>query len=308
MNREYIDCNLCHTDDTRVLFEGHDRLHHLPGVFTVVQCQQCGLVYLNPRPAKDEIQVYYPDNYEPHVFFERIRHNRLARLDYNYGLNKKRRALEKFVQPGRLLDIGCGNGSFLHYMRAHNWRVCGVEISQAAGDYARQELGLEVHIGDLPDIALPPQSFDLITMWNVFEHLYDPTATLAEIKRILKPKGLLVIAVPNLASWDAQVFGAAWVGYDVPRHLYTFSPVTLDKLLHQAGFQVMESRCLFGSYQAVVHSLCFFLDGQGFGQPVQNLLKQITEWLPLRLMSAPVLRFWDSLGKGSILTVLCQIN
>lgn len=303
MDLEYAVCNLCHADDTRVLFEGRDRLHGLPGVFTVAQCQQCGLVYLNPRPTKSEIGVYYPDDYEPYVFFERIRHNRLARLDYNYGLGKRRRAIEKFVPDGRLLDVGCGNGSFLYYMQEQSWQVHGVEIGQAGADYARQELGLDVFLGELHGTAFPAYHFDLVTMWNVFEHLYDPAATLVEVKRILKPEGLLVITVPNLASWDTRVFGPAWVGYDVPRHLYTFSPATLGALLEQAGFRVMQTRCLFGSHQAAVHSLRFSL----YRSRVQVIVKRVASWRPLRLLTAPVFRLLDSLGKGSLITVFCQV-
>jgi SAM-dependent methyltransferase len=297
---------LCHSDDAQGLFEGRDRLHSLPGDFTVVQCRRCGLVYLNPRPVKGEIGVYYPDDYEPHVFFERIRHSRLARLDYHYGLGKRRRAIESFVQGGRLLDAGCGNGSFLYYMREYGWEVYGEEISQSAAAYARQELDLEVRVGELQDVAFPSQHFDAVTMWNVLEHLYDPAATLVEVRRILKPEGLLVIAVPNLASWDARVFGPAWVGYDVPRHLYTFSPETLGALLDRAGFQVVQRRCLFGSHQAIVISLDFALHGPGRVRRAQAMVKQVASWRPLRLLTAPVLRLMDSLGKGSLMTVFCQ--
>lgn len=308
MEVEYVDCNLCHADDAQVLLEGRDRLHSLPGVFTVVQCRQCGLVYLNPRPTKSEMAKYYPDDYEPYVFFERIRHSRLARLDYNYGLGKRRRAIEQFVQGGRLLDVGCGNGSFLYYMRDYDWRVCGEEISRSGVDYARQELGLDVFLGELHDAAFPLHHFDAVTMWNVLEHLYDPAAALAEIKRILKPEGLLVIAVPNLTSWDARVFGPAWVGYDVPRHLYTFAPATLGTLLDQVGFRVARMRCLFGSYQSVVYSLRFSLHGSGQARVVQALIKRMAVWRPLRLLTAPIFRLADVLGRGGLMTMFCRVR
>ena len=308
MNLEYGKCNLCRANDAQMLFEGQDRLHGLPGIFTVVQCRQCGLIYLNPRPAKSEISIYYPEDYEPHVFLERIRRSRLARLDYYYGLDKRRRAIEKFVPVGRLLDVGCGNGGFLCYMQEHGWEVYGEEISQPAAEYARQELGLNVFLGELNDAVFPSHHFDVVTLWNVLEHLHDPAAALIEIKRILKPEGLLVIAVPNLTSWDAQLFGIFWVGYDVPRHLYTFSPETLRALLDRAGFQIVQRRCLFGSYQSVVHSLRFSLYRPGQGQSAQALVKQITASRLLRLLVAPFLRLMDALGKGGLMTVFCRMR
>lgn len=308
MDLEYVKCNLCHADDTRVLFEGRDRLHGLPGAFTVVQCQQCGLVYLNPRPTMGEIGVYYPDDYEPHVFLRRIRRSRLARLDYYYGLGKRRNAIEKFVQSGRMLDVGCGNGGFLYYMREHGWEVQGEELSQSAADYARQELGLTVFLGELCDAAFPSSHFDVVTLWNVLEHLHDPAATLAEIKRILKPEGLLVVAVPNLASWDARLFGMTWVGYDVPRHLYIFTPETLEALLNQAGFHIVQRRCLFGSHQSIVGSLYFFLYRAGQPQLNRALVKRIIASWPLRLLMSPLLRLVDALGKGGLMTVFCRVR
>jgi SAM-dependent methyltransferase len=308
MELEHVPCDLCQADDARPLFEGQDRLHGLPGTFTVVQCQQCGLIYLNPRPARHEIGAFYLDDYEPHVGFERVRHKRLARLEYNYGLGKRRRLIEAFVKPGRLLDVGCGDGSFLYYMREHGWQVYGQEINASAAAYACQELGLDVAVGELGDIAFPGGHFGAVTLWNVLEHLHSPYASLVEIRRILKPGGLLVVAVPNRSGLDARIFGPAWVGYDVPRHLYTFTPATLEAMLAKAGFQAVSRQCLFGSYQSFVHSLRFWLHRPGPERRAQLVVKRVASWRPLRLLAVPLFRLVDGLGKGSLITAACRAS
>lgn len=307
MNLEHIVCDLCHADDSRVLFEGRDRLHNLPGVFRVVQCRQCGLVYLDPRPTKDEIGAYYPQSYEPHVVDESLRKSWLLRMDYEYGLGKRRRAIERFVNRGRVLDVGCGSGSFLAYMRKHGWQVQGLDISPYAVDYAQNALGLDVVQGELPDLQYEDRIFELITMWNVFEHLYNPAATLRECRRLLKPRGLLAIAVPNLSGLGAKIFGPAWVGYDVPRHLYTYSPETLRAMLQNNGFRLHKIEFLFGSHQAYAHSLAFALQ-----HPVDGLtawekkIIKIVRGRFLRLLT--VLPFWlvGALGRGEIMTAFCR--
>lgn len=303
---EHVVCNLCGADDTQWLFEGYDRLHGLPGRFNVVRCRQCDLIYLNPRPTQDSIGDYYPDDYEPHVFFERIRHSRLAYLDYNYGMWKRRRAIERFVPCGHVLDVGCASGGFLFYMREHGWQGQGVEISPRAVAYAQQTLSLQVFLGDIFEANYPDNYFDLVTLWNVFEHLHDPTANLVEIRRVLKTGGYLVLAVPNHESWGARFFGPAWVGYDVPRHLYTFKPAILKTLLMQQGFELVELRCLFGSHQALVNSMRFALDNDDRIHFWIRLLLQLAASRATRLLMMPLLGGVNALGKGTVMTVFAR--
>jgi hypothetical protein len=117
-----------------------------------------------------------------------------------------------------------------------------------------------------------------------------------------------VVAVPNLAGWDARLFGATWVGYDVPRHLYTFTPETLGALLECTGFQAVQRRCLFGSHQSFVHSLSFSLYRPEQAQSAQVLVTQVAASRPLRLLMAPFFRLMDALGKGGLMTVFCQVR
>ena len=123
---EYTRCNLCHEDDSRNLFAGRDRLHGLSGIFQVVQCRHCGLIYLNPRPDQDEMALYYPSNYEPYVGRIQAKQKWFSRLGASYGLEKMCRAVMTYKASGGILDIGCATGDFLKRMEIHGWNVFGV--------------------------------------------------------------------------------------------------------------------------------------------------------------------------------------
>mgnify|MGYP003768332027 CR=1 FL=1 len=144
-----------------------------------------------------------------------------------------KRAGEK---PGTLLDIGAGTGFFLHFMQKYGWSVTGTEKSDEARRFARDEWNLPL----LPDqslFSMPEQSFDVITLWHVMEHLHDPEKYLAAISRLLKPTGCLFIALPNPSSADAVHYGKYWAAWDVPRHLWHFSPDHICRLLQNGGFR-----------------------------------------------------------------------
>lgn len=141
------------------------------------------------------------------------------------------------LQPGRVLDVGCGNGEMLRALRRLGWDVVGIERTEATAGPARR-LELEVHAGGLEACRLAASSFDLIILWHVLEHLSDPHAALGELARLLRPAGRVVVAVPNVASWQARLAGPEWYHLDVPRHLYHFDRRTLTHLLARAGLRV----------------------------------------------------------------------
>jgi len=316
---ELIVCNLCGADDARMLFLGWDRLPPAAAPsptapleqFPVVQCRQCGLIYLNPRPTPGAIGRFYPADYRPYVAplqAARAR-RRIARWDARYGLYKRLRAVAALQPAGRLLDVGCGSGDFLAFAREHGWEVHGVELVDAAAAYCRDQLNLPVVTGDLLAARLPAAHFDVVTLWNALEHLHDPAAALREIRRILRPGGLLVAAVPDAGSLDARLFGPAWIGYDVPRHLYTFSAATLDRMLAQAGFRDVRRRCLESSH------FVFFLSLEYWLRDPANARRWgwAAPWVPrvrdsrlVRLLTAPYFRLIDSLVKGPVVTTFAR--
>jgi len=199
-----------------------------------VQCRDCGLRYLNPRPDERERQALYTQGYfeehgvQPRAFGEA----EIAKAVAAYEL--RLRAIELFARPGTLLEVGAASGYFLRGAAQRGWQVKGVELSEWAASYARDTLGLDVFTGSLEDAALPDASLDVVCMWHVFEHLPGPLQTLAEVRRILKPGGIFVADVPNVAGLDRRLKKHGWMGWSLPYHLYHFTPKTLRAMVRRA--------------------------------------------------------------------------
>lgn len=302
-----IRCNACGADGHSVMLVGRDLLHDLPGEYTLVRCDKCGLLYLNPQPTYEELRPHYPYDYEPHVGSREEQLNWLRRIDYRYGIEKRYRAIMRYCKgPGTMLDVGCGPGTFLAGMREHDWRVAGIEPSPGPATYAREELGLEVEVCPFEDATLPGARYDLVTMWNVLEHLSDPSDALRRVTAALKPGGLLVFAIPGTESYDRKIFGRYWAGYDIPRHLYVFPPATLEKMVVAAGLDVLERRCIYGTYHALAYSAQFAMKSVVTSQPIRRALKGLLLSLPVRALMIPPMRIVDALGRGTIVTWFCR--
>jgi 2-polyprenyl-3-methyl-5-hydroxy-6-metoxy-1,4-benzoquinol methylase len=229
------DCLLCRGRRRTTLVEAPDNGPGGTGLwFAVVQCQQCGLCFTSPRPSKRTIGRFYPPLYAPHQLQRTARTQRPAA--------RHRRVPHRHEIPwhgqGRLLDFGCGAGSFLERMHRQGWAVTGIDMCAPVVHRLRARSGFPVLAGSLPHPALAPHSFDVVTMWQSLEHVHDPLAVLEEAGRLLVPGGRLWVAVPNIDSLPFRWFGAAWYGLDLPRHLTHFTPWTLQVMLEQAGFRV----------------------------------------------------------------------
>jgi SAM-dependent methyltransferase len=149
-----------------------------------------------------------------------------------------------FVGQGRLLDFGCGSGWYAHRMRERGWTVSGMDFSAHAARRVTEHFAIPVLVGSLPHPQVAPESFDVITMGCVLEHVHRPHTVVAAAAQALRPGGLLVVAVPNLASWGFRVFGRAWWPLELPRHLLHFTPRTLRRLVESHGLEVTELRML----------------------------------------------------------------
>ena len=248
---EYINCDLCDSDKFTSLFHNYDRLYCTKGIFNIVKCDNCGLVYLNPRPKREFIYEYYPDDYEPYNislndFYQKLNE---SLLNSYYKENKTlldnlKSSLSKLIyspipkeHKGSILDIGCGNGIYIYNLEKHGWDVHGIEISKKAVAFAQEKFGLKnVRQGTIEDIKYPDEYFDVITMNHVIEHLLSPKKTLGEINRILKKEGLLIISTPNINSFNAKIFREYWFPLETPRHLNLFQFSSMNKLLEYTGF------------------------------------------------------------------------
>jgi 2-polyprenyl-3-methyl-5-hydroxy-6-metoxy-1,4-benzoquinol methylase len=287
---EETNCNLCGANDAELVYVEKDRLMGLPGSFRLVRCRQCGLMYVNPRPTFEEMGKYYPEEYGPYRVPKENQSSWIAQLDHSYGYWKRARLIQAaYPTGGRILDVGCATGEFLRMLgRVGPWEAHGTEVSPDAAKYARECHGLDVCSGELADAHYPDSHFDVITIWDVLEHVHDPTSTLAEINRILKPGGLAVVRVPDVSSWDARLFGRHWVGLDAPRHIYVFSVETLSALLRKTGFETRSLRHVMLGYLPFALSVQFYLDDRMANCWARRALLALNHsWLP-RLLTRPL--------------------
>jgi 2-polyprenyl-3-methyl-5-hydroxy-6-metoxy-1,4-benzoquinol methylase len=242
-------CPLCGQEAGAPVLEAADPLP--PGntglVFAVVRCSLCGLTYTNPRPTPHSVARFYPADYHPHRRAVKLRQSRPARPFWGRVLGRpcaERRGALPWPRPGRLLDFGCGAGSFLKTMADQGWQVTGLDAAVGAVNQVRDEHGLTALVGSLPHPDLKPGSFDVVTMWHSLEHVHRPLAILRAAYELLVPGGKIVVAAPNIAGLPFRLFGRSWFGLDLPRHLVHFTPITLALMLQTAGFRVDPVRFL----------------------------------------------------------------
>lgn len=278
---------------------------------TLVRCQQCGLVYQNPRPTLAEMGDHYPPQYESYADQTvQTKRNWLLQKAAQRGVNNRCRFVTKYKRAGNLLDVGCATGGFLLGMRNQGaWTLAGVEVNPAVAALAREQYSLNVFTGALEEAQYPTASFDAITLWGVFEHLHDPLQTLAEIHRILRPDGIVVISVPNFDSWNAKLFGTTWAGLDAPRHLYLFTPEILSAFLTKAGFTVIEQNCTIGGYMAFVLDIRFWLTARGVAAKRKEAISKLLYHPLTRLLSAPFFYLIGNTRRGpSLVTVARKVE
>jgi 2-polyprenyl-3-methyl-5-hydroxy-6-metoxy-1,4-benzoquinol methylase len=250
---EYVNCDLCGKDDARFVYHVMDTNYGTPGEFSIVQCQQCKLVYLNPRPSLSEYPRIYPDlSYDPFVTSQTS-----AKVAPNQTLWQRGRQLTGLDPVGRVLDVGCADGSFLKVMSELGWSCVGIEPNPRASNFAREQLGLDVRQGNIFDVS-DSEKFSLITFWDVLEHVPSPQAALVHAHKLLQPTGHLVLSLPNWHSFERYLFRQQWISIDAPRHFYHFSPITIRALLANCGFEIEQSNA-----QAPVMSLASNLLRQG---------------------------------------------
>lgn len=242
-------CPLCGMESPSLVLEAPDAIpSEEPGLwFAVVRCEHCGLMYTNPRPSPKCIGRFYPVDYRPHRRPRKMEASRPARPIWSRLFGRpcnERRGTLPWHGLGRLLDFGCGGGSFLKRMADQGWNVTGLDAAVGAVREIQDELGLNALPGSLPHPDLHSGSFDVVTMWHSLEHVHHPLDILREAYRVLTPGGKLVVATPNIESLPYYWFGQSWFGLDLPRHLTHFTPKSLREMIETAGFVVERTRML----------------------------------------------------------------
>ena len=273
---EDISCPLGCGKNDEVVLTGHDLLHNLPGEFTVVKCRACGLMRTTPRPTPDTIGYYYPDDYGPYVGTRVQQSNSMAT-----GIKDKLRPIARSIfnfkmtnlpkmSPGRMLEIGCASGVFLHQMAEKGWQVQGIEYSPKAAQ-AAQQLGYRVHAGPLETAPRPEELLDLIVGWMVLEHLHDPIGCLKKLHEWIKPGGYLVFSVPNTNSMDFRIFKKYCYANQLPNHLFHFTPDSLTRVLENAGWKI-EKIHHQRTLSNIIASVGYILRDKGFAKLGQKFI------------------------------------
>ena len=265
-------CAACSGEGRNILQDCADYVCGLPGRWTFAQCGECRSLWPNPRPVASAIPLLYPENYHFTRTADALPSEtgrsvtgaaKLAVLAREWGYesltapthNKVGVWLARALGPlmrrkagysvrflhrqlrGKLLDVGCGNGAFLHSMSQLGWEVEGIELDPIAAQQAIAR-GIRVQVGDLHDADLPPNSFDAITLTHVIEHFADPAEMLRILHAALKPGGVLVSVSPNPAGVLRRVFGNKWYALDPPRHLFLPTATACRRMLEPVGFEV----------------------------------------------------------------------
>lgn len=235
----YTYCPVCASTELRAVLQVKD--YTVSGErFTVTECNSCTLRFTQDVPDAITIAPYYKsENYISHTNTVKGLVNRLYHFVRKRTLIGKRRLLTRVtgLSQGNLLDMGSGTGAFLGEMKSNGWSTTGLEPDPDARKVAKETYGIELSKLELLS-SLPANSFDAITLWHVLEHVHQLGDTLRQLKAVLKNTGKLIIAVPNYTAIDESIYKEHWAAYDVPRHLYHFSPQSIKELMEKNGLKV----------------------------------------------------------------------
>ena len=258
-NFRKIKCPLCGSDNERVLkVEKEDSWD-----FRIVQCRNCGLVYTNPQPTPQWVKDSHHEAEK--VGFYSYEGAQAYHSHYINGI----KLIKEHFRKGKLLDVGCGVGYFLRIAEKNGYDVSGIDFSSVASEVARDKFGLSITVGELKDIKIRKQSYDIITLWNVIEHFYDPITNISIIYKLLKKKGVLLIETPNILfrSWllrftfTKKLLNILQKDFSlIPwEHLFYWNPNTLRRLLLLTGFKKIKFYPINAPVESPLYNFTQFL-------------------------------------------------
>ncbi len=244
MNRiNYSDCTICGSSSISKALETKDySISKEP--YEIWECESCGFHFTQNVPDQEHIAPYYQsEDYISHSDTKKGIVNNLYHRVRQIMLARKYKIVKKYSRFGKLLDYGAGTGYFPGYVKSQGHDVEAIEIDPEARAYAQKTFGISVHEpAALVNNTFQDGQFDAITLWHAMEHLYDPKSYLVHFRKLLAENGHLIIAVPNYTSKDCQYYGKHWAAYDVPRHLWHFSPSTMRQLGKHEGFTLVDKQ------------------------------------------------------------------
>ena len=316
---ESVSCAICGIDSADLVFETRDWIFANEGKFRIVKCRNCELVYMNPRPAPDEAWKFYPRRYHAYQPVKNGRSEDSQQSGLREALKRSvledafgyppadgkqppsgaifsnpiaRRLASRMFQSTfesigiapysgrhRILDVGCGSGAYVARMGRLGWEAHGLEMNPDAARYAREQLDLNVQDGRLPDPRLETGYFDVVTMWDSFEHMPNPTDVLTDVHRLLAPGGLLIFNTPNFDSIYRRTFGDKWFNVAAPLHYYHYTAKSLPRLLAKAGFRIRKIKYPLGT-AGLRQTLEIVLQGQvgENGSVANRLIRALSKW------------------------------
>ncbi|MBR9705525.1 class I SAM-dependent methyltransferase [Candidatus Pacearchaeota archaeon] len=288
---ESVTCNLCGSNNLKPVLKTKDYRFQIDNkLFQIVKCKNCDLKFLNPRPNEKEIKKYYPDDIKWEKEEPKVQNEKYSII--------------KNLKKGKILDIGCAKGEFLSFLKNKGYDVYGVEPSADSKIAEKKGIKVKNSISDFKK-----NFFDIITMWQVIEHLHNPNETLKKINHLLKKDGNLVISTLNMESSEAKFFKKHWFHLDIPRHLYFFSPKTLKKLLQKNGFKIIKIKHFSKqhSHAGIIFSLKnILINPKSRKTKIEENKGKNHLFTLCKLVVYPLSVFQATLKKGPIITIVAK--
>lgn len=213
--------------------------------FELYRCNDCGFKYINNPPPVEEASTYYAtDDYVEHSDSKEGFVNYLYHFARKRMLRVKYQWLDQYDVERKILDFGTGTGYFLNFMKNKGFDTTGIEINPEAREYGKDNFNLEIYSPEELMLESFPSAYGLITFWHVLEHVYNVDEVIQRVRNLLLPNGKLVIALPNHRCIEANTYGAYWNGYDIPRHLWHWDPMSFKAYAERHGFSILETKVL----------------------------------------------------------------
>ena len=315
------ECPICEYPRARFRYRMRDRFFEVSSdEFLLYHCSSCGLLFQDEGRIKDRIHGFYPSGY----WWEAS--GRLSQLEGTYREWVVRRDQLRFlvsVEPSsdrrRLLDIGCGGGTFVKLANREGFEAFGLEQSQEAACIADRQSPGKIFQGFEQDLIAAGEKFDILTLFHSLEHMTDPFRYLKKLRNLLREEGTLIVQVPNVQSLQARFFGSRWYGLDCPRHVYNYSTFSLLHVLGRAGYRIQQVRhfSLRDNSAAFVSSLFPFLDPMSQRVKLLRSKGQVDSWglwfkrsvyVALLVLAQPFALLEAGVGRGGTVTVCATID
>lgn len=262
-------CPLCESKATRPR-PGYQ--HIAPGNWSLHQCSDCGTSFIDPLPDAETLSQYYDDDYYGSGEGKFVGGVEQGVRFFRY---LRARTLRKLIPKGRVLDVGCGRGMMLKFLKNWGYEVDGIELDTVAATRAHKNLGQRIFRSLAEPVALLPQKYQAICFWHSLEHLPQPGKALRTVDGLLAPGGLLVISAPHMGSLQSRLSGPLWLHLDLPRHLIHFDMNHLDAFLQTRGYQLIRHQHFSQEYN-VIDTLCYLYSALGFNHLYPfNLIRNI---------------------------------